>query len=126
MSIFDIYESVSAGFWSPAEEQSRYSVDIERYIIENPISCILVRIRWDSMINAGIFSGDIAVVDKARVPKQGDVIIAQIDYNYTIKYLEKDSQWRTYLRAANDNYMNIYPHEELQVFWVVVSIIRKY
>jgi len=126
MTKYNIYESVSAWFWAPAEEQSRYSVDLERYIIEKPISSILVSVKGDSMIDAGIFPWDIAVVDKSKNPKQGDIIIANIDYQYTIKYLEKDTTWRDYLRAANENYMNIYPSQELQVFWVVTSIIRKY
>jgi repressor LexA len=78
------------------------------------------------MIDAGIFPWDIAVVDKAKIPREGDIIIANIDYQYTIKYLRKDGQGRDYLQAANDNYMNIYPKEELQVFGVLVSIIRKY
>jgi len=126
VSIHTIYESVWAGFWAPAEEQSRFSVDLEQYIIDAPISSILVRVKWDSMIDAGIFPGDIAIVDKAKTPKQWDIIIANIDYKYTIKYLEQDSEWRDYLRPANDNYMNIYPSEELRVFWVVTGIIRKY
>lgn len=126
MTAYDIYESVSAGFASPGEEQTRYSVDLERYIIEHPTSSLLVSVKGDSMIEAGIFPWDIAVVDKARTPKQGDVIIANIDYQYTIKYLQKDAAWRDYLEAANDNYMNIYPKQELQIFGVVVSIIRKY
>jgi len=126
MTVYDIYESVTAGFAAPAEEQSRFSVDLERYIVEQPVSTVLVKVKGDSMINAGIFPGDIAVVDKAKAPKQGDIIIANIDYQYTIKYLEVDSQWRTYLRAANDNYINMYPDQELQVFWVLKTIIRKY
>lgn len=116
MTYYDIYESVTAGFAAPTEEQTRYSVDLERYIIEHPTSSLLVSVKGDSMIDAGIFPGDVAVVDKARVPKQGDVIIANIDHQYTLKYLEKDSQGRDYLKPANDNYMNIYPTQELQVF----------
>lgn len=126
MTVYEVYESVTAGFAAPAEEQTRYSMDLERYIIEHPTSSLLVSVKGDSMIDAGIFPGDIAVVDKARTPKEWDVIIANIDYQYTIKYLRKDAQGRDYLQAANDNYMNIYPSEELQVFGVVVSIIRKY
>ncbi len=126
MTIYDVYESVTAWFAAPAEEQSRYSVDLERYIIEKPISSLLVSVKGDSMIDAGIFPWDIAVVDKAKIPREGDIIIANIDYQYTIKYLRKDGQGRDYLQAANDNYMNIYPKEELQVFGVLVSIIRKY
>jgi len=126
MSVYDIYESVTAGFAAPAEEQTRYSVDLERYIIEHPNSSLMVSVKGDSMSWAGIFPWDIAVVDKARVPREWDIIIANIDYQYTIKYLRKDARGRDYLEAANDNYMNIYPKEELQVFWVVVSIIRKY
>lgn len=126
MTIYDVYESVTAGFAAPAEEQTRYSMDLERYIIEHPTSSLMVSVKWDSMIDAGIYPGDIAVVDKARTPKQGDIIIANIDYQYTIKYLQKDQLGRDYLEAANDNYMNIYPKQELQIFGVVVSIIRKY
>ena len=68
MTAYDIYESVSAGFASPGEEQTRYSVDLERYIIEHPTSSLVVSGKGDSMIEAGIFPGDIAVVDKARIP----------------------------------------------------------
>ncbi len=123
---YDIYESITAWFAAPAEESSRYSVDLERYLLEHPITSILVSVKGDSMINAGISPWDIVVVDKAKIPKQDDIVIANIDHNYTLKYFKKDAQWRVYLKAANDNYMNIYPEEELNIFWVVVSLIRKY
>jgi len=126
MTSYDVYESVTAWFAAPAEEQTRYSMDLERYIIEHPTSSLMVSVKGDSMIWAGIFPGDIAVVDKARTPREGDIIIANIDYQYTIKYLRKDAHGRDYLEAANDNYMNMYPKEQLQIFWVLVSLIRKY
>jgi len=115
-----------AGFSSPGEEQSRYSVDLERYLLEHPVSSILVSVKGDSMINAGIYPWDVVVVDKARPARPDDVVIANIDHAYTLKYFKKDMHGKVYLEAANENYMNIYPTQELSIFWVVVSLIRKY
>ena len=78
------------------------------------------------MIDAGIYPWDVVIVDKAKSPKEDDIVIANIDHAYTLKYLKYWADKKPYLQAANANYMNIYPKEELSIFWVVVSLIRKY
>lgn len=125
MNLFPVYSSVRAWFATPADEVSKDYLNIENYIIEHPNSSVIVKVKWDSMINASILEGDLVVVDKWLNPNVWDIIIAEVDWKFTLKFLEKDKKWRFYLKAGNPNYPDIYPEEELQVFWVLVSVIRK-
>lgn len=120
-----VYSSVRAWFATPADEVSKDYLNIENYIIEHPNSSLIVKVKWDSMINASILEWDLVVIDKWLNPNIWDIIIAEVDWKFTLKYLQKDKKWRFYLKAWNENYPDIYPEEELQIFWVLVSVIRK-
>jgi len=78
------------------------------------------------MKDAGLQEGDVLVVDKSQEWKRWDIIIAVVDNEYTVKYLEKDENWRWYLKPWNDNYNDIYPEQELEIFGVVTWSFRKY
>jgi repressor LexA len=77
------------------------------------------------MIDAGICPGDLVLVDKGLAPKSGDIVIAQVDNEWTLKYFEKKGR-AVYLRAANRKYPLIRPREELIIGGVVVANVRKY
>ena len=78
------------------------------------------------MKDAGIFQGDLVIVHKGAKHKSWDIIIAQIDWEFTLKYYIKEKGKEPYLQAANSDYEDIYPKDELVVFWVVTAVVRKY
>ena len=117
--------SVEAGFPSPAEEDLLDSVSIDKLLIKNPNSSFMLEVSGDSMINAGIMPKDFVVVDKSLTPKEGDIVIARVDGDWTIKYLRKNNGAYT-LEPANPKYGLITPKQELTVAGVVVGTIRKY
>ena len=117
--------SVTAGFPSPAEEELQDTMSLDEYLINNPNSTYLLKVEGDSMLDAGIQPGDLVLVDKNVTPKSGDIVIAQIDNEWTLKYFEKKGR-AVYLRAANKKYPLIRPREELIIGGVVVANVRKY
>jgi len=117
--------NVQAGFPSPAEEELVDTLTLDRYLINNPDSSFLIEVSGDSMIDAGIQPKDLVIVDRALTPKNNDIVLAKIDNDWTLKYLYKKGQ-RVYLQAANENYPNLVPTEELEIAGVIVSSIRKY
>ncbi|MDA8299160.1 MAG: transcriptional repressor LexA [Deltaproteobacteria bacterium] len=117
--------SVEAGFPSPAEEELLDSISIDKLLIKNPNSSFMLEVSGDSMINVGIMPKDFVVVDKSLTPKEGDIVIARVDGDWTIKYLRKDNG-KYILEAANPKYGIITPKQELTVAGVVVGTIRKY
>src|SRR5271155_713315 len=92
--------------------------------ISNPGRAFAVRVRGDSMIDAGIFSGDIVVLEQKEA-KPGDIVAALIDGENTLKRLVKDGN-RLYLKAENENYPNLHPAEKLELQGVVVSVLRTF
>ena len=90
--------------------------------ISNPSRAFAVRVRGDSMIDAGIFSGDIVVLEKKEA-RPGDIVAALIDGENTLKRLIKENG-RIYLKAENSRYPRLEPVEKLDVQGVVVSVLR--
>lgn len=120
------FESVRAGIPSAATDEIADQIHIESYLVDHPITTVLLSVKWDSMVYAWLQEWDILVVDKAKQARWWDIVIAIVDQEYTVKYLEKDNDWRRYLKPWNDNYANIYPEEELEIFGVVTGSFRKY
>ncbi|EKE28660.1 MAG: hypothetical protein ACD_3C00035G0010 [uncultured bacterium (gcode 4)] len=127
MTTITLFEEwVSAWFSSFVGEDDSYKISLEQFLIERPSTTISIRIKGESMLWAGILPWDIAIVDTAKIPFSWNLVIAILDWVYTIKFLQKDAKWRSFLRAANKAYWDIYPNEDLSIFWVVVGVIRKY
>ena len=120
-----VYNSVKAGFPSPWDEENAHKIDLDTYLIPRPESTLMITVSGDSMIDAGIQSGDIVVVDKGMNAKTDDIVIAEVDKEYTLKYLKKDRNGY-YLLAGNPKYPPFHPKEELKIFGVVIGVIRKY
>ena len=120
-----VYESVKAGFPSLGDEENAHNIDIDTYLIPRPESTIMIKVSWDSMIEGWINSGDIVIVDKGLNAKIDDIVVAEIDREFTLKYLKKDRRGH-YLHAGNSKYPDFYPKEELKIFGVVVGVFRKY
>lgn len=120
-----LYESVKAGFPSPWDEENAHNIDIDTYLIPRPESTIMIKVSGDSMVEAGINTGDIVIVDKGVHPKVDDIVVAELDREFTLKYLKKDSKGH-YLHAGNSKYPDFHPREELKIFGVVIGVVRKY
>ena len=122
-----LYSSrVSAGAPLPADEYIESHIDLNKYLIHNPIATFFVRASGDSMIGAGIYSDDILIVDRNIEPKHGKVVIAAIDGQLTVKRLCKITE-KVILKAENPLYADIEVGEGSQVtIWgVVTSVIHK-
>lgn len=116
---------VPAGFPSPAEEYLGDTLDLNQLMIDNPTATFFARVEGDSMVNAGIFEGDILIVDRSVTPKHNSVVVAVIDNEFTVKYLKTDGEIR--LAPANPSYKDIKMTGDMElVIWgVVTGISRK-
>ena len=84
------YESkVPAGFPSPAEDFMDLDLNLQEYLVQHPSATFCVRVTGDSMQNAGIFSGDVMVVDRALEPKNNTIVLAVLDGEFTVKRIQK-------------------------------------
>lgn len=118
--------SVSAGFPSPAQDFVEKSLDLNEFCVAHPNATFYVRAQGDSMIEEGIHSGDVLVVDRSLTARHGDIVIACIHGELTVKTLELKPN--VLLRPKNKAYKAIYITEEseLEIFGVVTGVIRKY
>ncbi|MGE5893735.1 MAG: transcriptional repressor LexA [bacterium] len=117
--------TVEAGFPSPAEEELVDTLSLDQLLIKNPEATFLLKVSGDSMSEAGILPGDMVLVDKGQTPKSGDIVIAEVDGQWTMKYLKKRGESVT-LIPANPNYKPIRPKKELKIAGVVTAVVRKY
>lgn len=117
--------SVQAGFPSPAEEAFCDVISMDEYLVARPETSFLLQVSGDSMIGAGIMEGDLAIVEKGKEPKSGDIVIAEVDGEWTMKYFRKQGK-QIYLEAANPKYPAITPKTELRLGGVVMAVIRRY
>lgn len=125
MNSLKVLGTVQAGFPSNAEELVLNTISLDDYLVQNPEASFLLRVSGDSMIDEGIRPGDLVIVERGRNPKNGDVVLAQIDDEWTLKFFEKKAG-SVRLIPGNKNYPVLIPRQELKVAGVVVSTIRKY
>lgn len=116
---------VEAGFPSPAEEEIVDTLTLDEWLIENRSATYMLEVKGMSMRDAAILPGDFLVVERTIHYRINDIVIAEIDSQWTVKYLRKDNKGY-YLEAANPDYPDIRPKETLNVAAVVRSVIRKY
>src|SRR5271169_6703984 len=117
--------TVEAGFPSPAEEEMVDTLSFDDLLIQNREATFLLKVSGDSMSGAGILPGDMVIVDKGQTPKSGDIVIAEVDGAWTMKYLRKRGENVTLL-PANPKYQPIKPKNELKIAGVVTAVVRKY
>lgn len=117
--------TVEAGFPSPAEEELLDTLSLDKYLIDNPAATFLLKVSGESMTEAGIMPGDMVLVDRSRTAQSGDIIIAEVDGAWTMKYLKKRGQ-TVVLMPANSSYKPIIPKSELKIAGVVTAVVRKY
>lgn len=116
---------VEAGFPTAAEESVSDTMSIDEYLIEKKESSYILEVKGDSMIDAGICEGDLVIAERTEHAREGDIVIAEMDGGWTMKYFRKKNG-RPYLEAANKDFKPMYPTEDLRIAAVVKGIIRKY
>jgi len=117
--------TVEAGFPSPAEEELADTLSLDDLLIQNPSATFMLKVSGDSMSGAGILPGDMVIIDKGQEPKSGDIVIAEVDGEWTMKYLKKRGE-NIILIPANPLYKPIRPKKELKIAGVVTAVVRKY
>lgn len=117
-------ERAACGFPSPAQDYVEAELDLNDYCIRRRGATFFVRAIGDSMNDIGLHSGDLMVVDKAERPQHGDIVIAEISGEFTVKRLLLTP--RVALQAMNPAYPTIYPDpEQLQIFGVVTHFVHR-
>lgn len=123
-----VSSKVSAGFPSPADDYVERELDLNELIIKHPSATFYVRVKGDSMVNAGILPDDILAVDRAVTPSNRDVVVAILDGELTVKRLVKREGGITELHPENDDYeiIRMRPGSELEIWGTVTGVIRKF
>ena len=118
---------VRAGVPQPAGQDDGFEVlDLEDHLIDDPERTSLCRVRGDSMRDAGLNDGDVVVVEANTPPRAGDIVVAVVDEQVTVKYLRADTAGEWFLEPANAAYEAIHPTSSLEVLGVVISSFRRY
>lgn len=121
-----VENTISAGFPSPAEDYLESGIDLNKELIAHPSTTFFGRVKGDSMSGAGIFEGDILVIDKSLNAQDDDVAVCFVDGEFTLKRIkkEKDAVW---LIPANEKYkpIKVTADNDFLIWGIVTSIIRK-
>jgi len=116
---------IRAGYPAPIEGNLGDSIDFYEYLLDMPGDIFSLTVRGESMIDEGINDGDIVIVEKDLQPRDGDIVAANVDGEWTVKYFKR-KDGKVYLIPANSVYPVIEPRESLVIGGVVASVIRKY
>ncbi len=124
MEVWELDARIQAGFPSPAEDLGGKRIDVLEKLIKHPQATYQMSVQGESMRDAGIFNGDVVLIDKAISPKNGQIVVAVVDGEFTIKRLAMRAG-RIKLMAANPTFPDIVPKEgqEVVIWGVVVASI---
>ena len=119
--------SVVAGFPSPAEQYQETPLDLNELLVKRPAATFFVKVQGDSMVGAGICDGDLLVVDRSLRPADGDVIVASVDGDFTVKTYRRDKDGIR-LEPANPAYpvIRLRAGQELDYFGKVTTCIHRF
>ncbi len=116
---------IAAGFPSAAEEELCDTMTLDEYLVPHKEATYMLKVSGDSMIEAGIMPGDLVLVERGREARNGDVVVAEVDKSWTLKYFDKKGK-QVRLIPANKKYKPIVPTDELNIAAVVIGVVRKY
>lgn len=116
---------VEAGIPTTADSDVLDTLSIEEYLIPKKEKTFLLEVKGDSMIEAHIDEGDLVIAERAQTAKNGDIVVAEVDGGWTLKYFRTDGK-KVWLQPANKNYKPIHPEFELRIAAIVRGVIRKY
>lgn len=117
--------SVKAGFPADVAEESRDTINLDEYLVTKKDTTYMLEVDGNSMIDAHIADGDMVLVEKTNKAKDGDIVIADVDGEFTMKYFKKSGE-KVWLEPANKDFKPIYPTVYLTITAVVKAVIRKY
>lgn len=125
--LLPLYESrIPAGFPSPADEYLGGKIDLNDYLIQDKTSSFFAKVEGHSMTGAGIFNGDLLVIDRSLQAKNRDIIVAFVDNEFTVKRLDTENGMK--LLAENPNYppIKLTGETECLIWGVVIGVVRKF
>lgn len=117
-------ESVAAGFPSPATDYCESRLDLNDLCVKHPAATYFVRAQGDSMCDAGIFPGDVLVVDRSLTAKHGDIVIATWNGELTVKRLETKPKLRLMPMNANYSPVEIPEDTDIEIFGVATTAVH--
>lgn len=117
---------ISAGFPSPADDFIERRLDLNEYLVKKPAATFFVQVEGDSMVEANICSGDILVVDRSKDEKNGKIVVAMLDGEFTVKRFKKEGD-RAYLVPENDKFKSIEIEEssDFEIWGIVTFVIHQ-
>lgn len=120
--------SVKAGFPSATEEALLDTVNLNDLLIQRRDATYLVEVDGDSMIDAHIKDGDLVIAERTDTARDGQIVIANVDGEFTMKYFRQDPKrpGKTWLEPANRNFSKIYPENGMEIVAVIKGVIRTY
>lgn len=124
LSELPLLGSVKAGFPSDVEEV-RDTLNLEEFLVKDRGQTYMLEVDGESMIDEHIAPGDLVLVERTNVARDGQIVIANIDGEFTMKYLRKAGS-KMWLEAANKNFKPMHPKNNLEICAVVKAVIRKY
>jgi SOS regulatory protein LexA len=116
---------IEAGFPTPAEESLLEQISLDEWLIPKREASFMLKVKGQSMKDAGINDGDMVIAERANTAPVGSIVVAEIDGDWTLKYLRRNSKGY-YLEAANNEYPDLRPKEKLSIAAIVRGVIRKY
>lgn len=118
-------EGIQAGFPNPAQDYIDLCLDLNRELVTNPASTFYGRVRGDSLIDVDVVEGDVLIIDKSLTPIEGDLVVAFIDGDFTLKFYhtDKDTVW---LMPANKKYepIKVTAENDFMIWGVSTYVIR--
>jgi SOS regulatory protein LexA len=120
-----VIDTVRAGLPQAANDAGQRSIAIDSYLVPKPSRSVLLSVKGDSMQDAGLMEGDHLVVDRGAPAQVGDIVVAIVDNQFTVKYLAQDTRG-FYLKPANIAYAPIRPEQQLEIYGVVTGSFRRY
>lgn len=116
-----------AGFPSPADDYLQENLDLNRYLIRNPLATFFFRVRGESMKNAGIRDDDVLIVDRSITARHGHIVVAVLDGEYTVKRLHH-RQGLLQLHPENPAFpiLRLHPETSFEVWGVVVGAVTRF
>ena len=125
LPFFDV--GISAGFPSPADDFIELTIDLNKHLIKHKDATFFAKVKGNSMINAGIYDGDLLVIDKSLEPQNNKIAVCQIDGEFTVKRIKIEKQI-VWLIAENDEYepIKVTPENELMIWGIVIHSIKSF
>ena len=118
---------ISSGFPSPGDEFLELTIDLNKHLIKHKDSTFFAKVKGHSMKNAGIFDGDLLIIDKSLAPQDGKIAICQIDGEFTVKRIKIENEV-VWLIAENEDYkpIKVTEENELMIWGIVIHSIKTF